>query len=71
MNRGVEIASDVADLERSIITNQVTNGLAVRSSLLYLMLGGPAAQAPAVLTAPAAAAWRPSPPAPGGGRADG
>jgi aspartate carbamoyltransferase catalytic subunit len=44
MNRGVEIASDVADLERSIITNQVTNGLAVRSSLLYLMLGGPAAQ---------------------------
>jgi aspartate carbamoyltransferase catalytic subunit len=43
MNRGVEIASDVADLERSIITNQVTNGLAVRSSLLYLMLGGPAA----------------------------
>ena len=41
MNRGVEIGSDVADLERSIITNQVTNGLAVRSSLLYLMLGGP------------------------------
>ena len=43
MNRGVEIASEVADLERSIITNQVTNGLAVRSSLLYLMLGGAAA----------------------------
>lgn len=39
MNRGVEIASEVADLERSIITNQVTNGIAVRSALLYLMLG--------------------------------
>lgn len=40
MNRGVEIASDVADLSRSIITDQVTNGIAVRMSLLYLMLGG-------------------------------
>lgn len=40
MNRGVEIASDVADLDRSIITDQVTNGIAVRMSLLYLMLGG-------------------------------
>ncbi|MBW3589078.1 MAG: aspartate carbamoyltransferase catalytic subunit [Actinobacteria bacterium] len=39
MNRGVEIASNVADLERSIITNQVTNGISVRSALLYLMLG--------------------------------
>jgi aspartate carbamoyltransferase catalytic subunit len=39
MNRGVEIASDVADLERSIITDQVTNGVAVRMALLYLMLG--------------------------------
>lgn len=38
MNRGVEIASDVADLERSVITDQVTNGIAVRMSLLYLML---------------------------------
>lgn len=40
MNRGIEIASDVADLERSIITDQVSNGIAVRMSLLYLMLGG-------------------------------
>ena len=40
MNRGVEIASDVADLDRAIITDQVTNGIAVRMSLLYLMLGG-------------------------------
>jgi aspartate carbamoyltransferase catalytic subunit len=42
MNRGVEIASDVADLPRSLITDQVTNGIAVRMSLLYLMLGGDA-----------------------------
>ncbi len=40
MNRGVEIASDVADLPRSVIEEQVTNGIAVRMSLLYLMLGG-------------------------------
>jgi aspartate carbamoyltransferase catalytic subunit len=39
MNRGVEIASDVADLPRSVISEQVTNGIAVRMSLLYLMLG--------------------------------
>ncbi|HLF70059.1 MAG TPA: aspartate carbamoyltransferase, partial [Actinomycetota bacterium] len=39
MNRGVEIGSDMADLERSIITDQVTNGIAVRMALLYLMLG--------------------------------
>jgi aspartate carbamoyltransferase catalytic subunit len=40
MNRGVEIASDVADLPRAVITDQVTNGIAVRMSLLYLILGG-------------------------------
>jgi aspartate carbamoyltransferase catalytic subunit len=40
MNRGVEIASDVADLPQSLITDQVTNGLAVRMALLYLLLGG-------------------------------
>jgi aspartate carbamoyltransferase catalytic subunit len=40
MNRGVEIGSDVADLPRSLIIDQVTNGLAVRMALLYLMLGG-------------------------------
>ncbi|HVF12848.1 MAG TPA: aspartate carbamoyltransferase, partial [Actinomycetota bacterium] len=44
MNRGVEIASDMADLQRSIITDQVTNGISVRMSLLYLMLGQPEAQ---------------------------
>jgi aspartate carbamoyltransferase catalytic subunit len=40
MNRGVEIASDVADNpERSVILEQVTNGVAVRMAVLYL-LGG-------------------------------
>jgi aspartate carbamoyltransferase catalytic subunit len=41
MNRGVEIAADVSELPRSIVLDQVANGLAVRMSLLYLMLGGP------------------------------
>jgi len=40
MNRGVEIDSDVADLPRSVIEEQVTNGIAIRMSLLYLLLGG-------------------------------
>ncbi len=40
MNRGVEIAADVSESPRSIILDQVSNGLAVRMSLLYLMLGG-------------------------------
>ena len=40
INRGVEIASDLADHTRSIIAEQVTNGIAVRAALLYLMLGG-------------------------------
>src|SRR5205085_7113033 len=39
MNRGVEIGSDVADLPRAVITDQVTNGIAVRMALLYLILG--------------------------------
>jgi len=39
MNRGVEIAADVSESPRSIILDQVANGLAVRMSLLYLMLG--------------------------------
>jgi aspartate carbamoyltransferase catalytic subunit len=40
MNRGVEIAAEVSESPRSIILEQVRNGLAVRMSLLYLMLGG-------------------------------
>ncbi len=40
MNRGVEISSEVADSLISVINEQVTNGVAVRMALLYLMLGG-------------------------------
>ena len=40
MNRGVEIASDIADSERSVILDQVANGVAVRMAVLYLLLGG-------------------------------
>jgi aspartate carbamoyltransferase catalytic subunit len=45
MNRGVEIDSDVADLPQALMEEQVTNGIAVRMSLLYLMLGGAGAEA--------------------------
>jgi aspartate carbamoyltransferase catalytic subunit len=40
MNRGVEIASDVADGPDSVILEQVTNGVAVRMAVLYLLAGG-------------------------------
>jgi len=40
INRGVEIDSDVADCGRSVILEQVTNGLAVRMAVLYLCSGG-------------------------------
>jgi aspartate carbamoyltransferase catalytic subunit len=40
INRGVEIASDVADSRSSLILDQVTNGVAVRMAVLYLLLGG-------------------------------
>ena len=39
MNRGVEISSDVADGPQSVIMEQVTNGLAVRMAVLYLLSG--------------------------------
>jgi aspartate carbamoyltransferase catalytic subunit len=39
INRGVEIDSDVADSKRSVILEQVTNGLAVRMAVLYLISG--------------------------------
>jgi len=39
INRGVEISSDVADSENSIILNQVENGVAVRMAVLYLLAG--------------------------------
>jgi aspartate carbamoyltransferase catalytic subunit len=40
MIRGMEITADVADSERSVIVEQVTNGVAVRMAVLYLLLGG-------------------------------
>jgi aspartate carbamoyltransferase catalytic subunit len=40
MNRGVEISSEVADGDSSIILEQVTNGVAVRMAVLYLLQGG-------------------------------
>ena len=40
MIRGVEIASDVADLPQALVTRQVANGVAVRMAVLFLLLGG-------------------------------
>jgi aspartate carbamoyltransferase catalytic subunit len=45
MNRGVEIAADVADDPRARMLDQVANGIAIRMALLYLMLGGQDARA--------------------------
>ena len=41
VNRGVELASEVVDHERAVILDQVTNGLAVRMAVLYLLAGQP------------------------------
>jgi aspartate carbamoyltransferase catalytic subunit len=40
MNRGMEISADVADSGRSVIVEQVANGVSVRMAVLYLLLGG-------------------------------
>ena len=40
INRGVEIDSEIADCDRSVILEQVTNGLAVRMAVLFLVNGG-------------------------------
>jgi aspartate carbamoyltransferase catalytic subunit len=45
INRGVEIDSDLADSSRSVILDQVTNGIAVRMAVLYLCAGGSPAAA--------------------------
>lgn len=39
VNRGIELAPDIADGSRSVILDQVTNGVAVRMALLYLIMG--------------------------------
>jgi aspartate carbamoyltransferase catalytic subunit len=40
INRGVELAPEVVDDPRSVILNQVTNGVAIRMALMYLVIGG-------------------------------
>jgi len=45
MNRGMEISADVADSARSVIVEQVSNGVAVRMAVLYLLLSGATAPA--------------------------
>jgi len=40
MNRGVEIESELADGDQAVILEQVTNGIAVRMAVLYLVNGG-------------------------------
>jgi len=40
MNRGIEIVPEIADSHQSIIVEQVTNGVAIRMALLFLILGG-------------------------------
>ena len=40
MNRGMEISADVADENRSVMVEQVANGVSVRMAVLYLLLGG-------------------------------
>ncbi|MFO7260460.1 MAG: aspartate carbamoyltransferase catalytic subunit [bacterium] len=54
MNRGVEIDSDVADGPHSVILDQVTNGIAVRMAVLYLLAGGAPERAEAAKSAPEA-----------------
>jgi aspartate carbamoyltransferase catalytic subunit len=39
MNRGVEIAAELAALPNSLVTRQVANGVAVRMAVLFLLLG--------------------------------
>ena len=39
MNRGIEIAGEVADSTRSLVTEQVANGVAVRMAVLWSLLG--------------------------------
>jgi len=51
MVRGLEISPDVADGSQSCVLEQVTNGVAVRMALLYLLLGGPPAETKETLRA--------------------
>jgi len=44
INRGVEIASEVADGDRSVILNQVSNGIAVRMAVMAMAMSGQTTQ---------------------------
>ncbi len=58
MNRGMEITADVADSRRSVIVEQVANGVSVRMAVLYLLLGGNApAETPSDATSQGDAAF--------------
>ncbi|MHB1503387.1 MAG: aspartate carbamoyltransferase catalytic subunit [Acidimicrobiales bacterium] len=46
MNRGVEIASEVADMPMTLVRRQVANGISVRMAVLYLLMGADAAPSP-------------------------
>jgi aspartate carbamoyltransferase catalytic subunit len=46
MNRGIEVSSEIADGGRSLILDQVTNGVAVRMAVLYLLTAGEGAEKP-------------------------
>jgi aspartate carbamoyltransferase catalytic subunit len=55
MNRGIEITPEVADGPQSCVLEQVTNGVAVRMAILYLLIAGDDSDDGAHLTAQAAA----------------
>ena len=48
MNRGVEIAADVPDLDQVVVVDQVRNGVAVRMAVLFMLLGSGAAEVPVI-----------------------
>jgi aspartate carbamoyltransferase catalytic subunit len=50
MNRGIEVSSEIADGGRSLILDQVTNGVAVRMAVLYLLAGSESAEPPSAHT---------------------
>lgn len=55
MNRGVEIAADVPDLDQVVVIDQVRNGVAVRMAVMFLLLGSGAVDVSAAATIPSAA----------------
>jgi aspartate carbamoyltransferase catalytic subunit len=52
MNRGVEIAADVPDLDQVVVVDQVRNGVAVRMAVLFMLLGSGSGDVPTAATIP-------------------